>query len=136
LFYLEVKALAESYDCIPAQVCLGSVAAGSGEEVISIPGTITIKFLEEKTAATQLQLTSEDIQKLRAAAVAAGLPGDRYPHSSDGPGSWGHAAALRCCSLMVLGVFTSYVIKRTDNLYCAGLLELSKVPAEIHLTVA
>lgn len=80
----EVEALAQRHDCTPAQVCLAWLLA-QGEDVVPIPGTRTIKFLEENTAATQVQLTSDEIQKLRAAAEAADLPGDRYPTAFMGP---------------------------------------------------
>lgn len=80
----EVEALSRRHGCTPAQVCLAWLL-GQGEDVIPIPGTRTIKFLEENTAATQVHLTSDEIRELRAAAEAADLPGDRYPTAMMGP---------------------------------------------------
>lgn len=80
----EVEALSQRHDCTPAQVCLAWLLAQGGD-VVPIPGTRTIKFLEENTAATQVPLTSDEIQMLRAAAEAADLPGDRYPTAMMGP---------------------------------------------------
>lgn len=74
----EVDAIAKVHNCTPAQVCLAWLLA-QGEEVIPIPGTRTIEYLEENTAAVDVRLTGEEIKKLRAAAEATELPGDRYP---------------------------------------------------------
>lgn len=74
----EVETLAKTHNCTPAQVCLAWLLA-QGEEIIPIPGTRTIKYLEENTAAADLRLTPEEIKQLRATAEATELPGDRYP---------------------------------------------------------
>ncbi|KAK5652685.1 hypothetical protein OQA88_10279 [Cercophora sp. LCS_1] len=80
----EVEALAETHDCTPAQVCLAWLLA-QGEEVIPIPGTKTIKYLDENTAAVDVRLTTDEVKRLRAAAEATELPGDRYPSAFMGP---------------------------------------------------
>lgn len=74
----EVETLAKTHNCTAAQVCLAWLLA-QGEEVIPIPGTKSIKYLDENTAATDLRLTLEGVKRLRAAAEATELPGDRYP---------------------------------------------------------
>ncbi|KAL4939918.1 hypothetical protein BDV06DRAFT_224582 [Aspergillus oleicola] len=47
--------------------------------VIPIPGTRSIKYLEENTASAQIQLTPEENQLITDAANATKLEGDRYP---------------------------------------------------------
>jgi len=74
----EVESLATKHNCTPAQVCLAWLLA-QGEEVIPIPGTRTIKYLDENTAAVDIQLTAEEVKHLRLTAEATELPGDRYP---------------------------------------------------------
>ena len=74
----EVESLATKHNCTPAQVCLAWLLA-QGEEVIPIPGTRTIQYLDENTAAVDIQLTSDEVKHLRLTAEATELPGDRYP---------------------------------------------------------
>jgi aryl-alcohol dehydrogenase-like predicted oxidoreductase len=74
----EVEAVAKKHDCTTAQVCLAWLLA-QGEEVIPIPGTRTIKYLEQNTAAAGLKLSDEEVSQLRAFAEATELKGDRYP---------------------------------------------------------
>ncbi|KAL2864857.1 NADP-dependent oxidoreductase domain-containing protein [Aspergillus lucknowensis] len=47
--------------------------------VIPIPGTRSIKYLEENTASSQVQLTAEENRLLTSAANSTKLIGDRYP---------------------------------------------------------
>ncbi|KAK0611228.1 NADP-dependent oxidoreductase domain-containing protein [Immersiella caudata] len=74
----EVEAVAKKHECTTAQVCLAWLLA-QGEEVIPIPGTRTIKYLEQNTAAVDLKLSAEEVSQLRAFAEATELKGDRYP---------------------------------------------------------
>ncbi|KAK3347243.1 NADP-dependent oxidoreductase domain-containing protein [Lasiosphaeria hispida] len=74
----EAEALAETHGCTAAQVCLAWLLA-QGEEIIPIPGTRTIKYLEENTAAANLRLSADEAKRLRASAESTELPGDRYP---------------------------------------------------------
>ncbi|KAG5987048.1 hypothetical protein E4U54_005160, partial [Claviceps lovelessii] len=87
--FLKIKALvdkiavvAKRHDATPAQICLAWVAA-QGEDFISIPGTSTIKYLEENTRAINIKLSEEEVQELRRFAEDTDLPGDRYPSSMD-----------------------------------------------------
>lgn len=74
----KIAAIGKRHNASPAQVCLAWVAA-QGDEFFSIPGTTTIKYLEENTAAVNVKLTNEEVQELRDYANATELPGDRYP---------------------------------------------------------
>ena len=74
----EVEAIAKKHDCTAAQVCLAWLLA-QGEDIIPIPGTRTIKYLEQNTAAADLKLTEEEVGHLRQLAEATELKGDRYP---------------------------------------------------------
>ncbi|KAF7326695.1 Aldo-ket-red domain-containing protein [Mycena venus] len=63
----------------PGQVALAWVLA-QGEDIIPIPGTKKIKYLEENIAASKLTLSAEDVQAVRdVAAKADAAQGDRYP---------------------------------------------------------
>ncbi|KAJ6452493.1 NADP-dependent oxidoreductase domain-containing protein [Mycena sanguinolenta] len=61
------------------QVALAWVLS-QGDDIIPIPGTKKIKYLEENIAAGKLKLSAEDIQAVRnVAAQADATQGDRYP---------------------------------------------------------
>lgn len=73
-----IKAIGEKHGASPAQVCIAWVAA-QGEDIIAIPGTATIKYLEDNVKAVDVKLSAEELADLRKYAEATDLPGDRYP---------------------------------------------------------
>ncbi|KAJ6789045.1 hypothetical protein PWT90_08416 [Aphanocladium album] len=73
-----IKAIGEKHGATPAQVCLAWVAA-QGDDFISIPGTTTVKYLEDNINAVNVKLTADEIAELRKYAEATDLPGERYP---------------------------------------------------------
>ncbi len=79
LAFLErVEAIAKSKGVTPAQLALAWLLA-RGEDVVPIPGTKRVKYLEENAAAADVSLTPEEVAAIDQAApvgVAAGL---RYP---------------------------------------------------------
>ncbi|KAJ7606326.1 NADP-dependent oxidoreductase domain-containing protein [Roridomyces roridus] len=67
------------YNATPGQVALAWVLA-QGEDVIPIPGTKKIKYLEENLAAGAITLSAEDIEAVRElASKADAVQGERYP---------------------------------------------------------
>ncbi|KAJ7292449.1 NADP-dependent oxidoreductase domain-containing protein [Mycena rebaudengoi] len=53
---------------------------GQGEDIIPIPGTKKIKYLEDNLAAVNVKLSKEDLQLIRDVAKAAdAIQGERYP---------------------------------------------------------
>ncbi|KAH8153640.1 uncharacterized protein LAJ45_02453 [Morchella importuna] len=51
-----------------------------GDDIIPIPGTTKIKYLEENMAAVHVTLTPEEIEEIRdASRIVDNLPGGRYP---------------------------------------------------------
>ncbi|KAJ6518205.1 NADP-dependent oxidoreductase domain-containing protein [Mycena vitilis] len=75
-----LKAIGAKYNNATAgQVALAWLLA-QGDDVIPIPGTKKIKYLEENIAAAKLKLSPEDVQAVRdIAAEADTSQGDRYP---------------------------------------------------------
>ncbi len=74
----KINAIATKHGATPAQICLAWVAA-QGDDFVSIPGTSTIKYLEDNTAAIHIKLTDDEVKEIRKYAVETELPGDRYP---------------------------------------------------------
>ena len=73
-----VSQLAKSHGCTPAQMALAWILA-QGEDIIPIPGTKKLKYLEENAAAVEVQLTAEEIDQLNQLGAAAGT---RYPDAT------------------------------------------------------
>ena len=77
----KVEQLAAKKNCTPSQLALAWVLA-QGEDIVPIPGTKRVKYLEENIAATELQLTADEIKLLDEAAPKGATAGDRYPDMS------------------------------------------------------
>jgi aryl-alcohol dehydrogenase-like predicted oxidoreductase len=67
----EVKAVADEAGATPAQVALAWLLA-QGDDIAPIPGTKRVARVEENTAADQLQLSAEQIERLNNLTPAAG----------------------------------------------------------------
>jgi aryl-alcohol dehydrogenase-like predicted oxidoreductase len=76
-----VRALAEAKDATPAQLALAWVMA-RGDDVVPIPGTKRVAYLEENIAASAIELTAEDLLALDEAAPIGAAAGERYPDMS------------------------------------------------------
>jgi aryl-alcohol dehydrogenase-like predicted oxidoreductase len=74
-----VRALADRLGATPGQVALAWVLA-QGDDVVPIPGTKRVAYLEENVAAAAVTVTSADLAELDRAVPAA--VGDRYPDMS------------------------------------------------------
>ena len=72
-----IKALAVSKGCTPAQLVLAWVLA-QGDNIVPIPGTKRVGFLEQNIAALDLTLTSDDLAQLDAAIPVGAAEGTRY----------------------------------------------------------
>ncbi len=53
-----------------------------GEDIVPIPGTKRVRYLEENAAAAEIALTAEELARIDAAAPAGSAAGDRYPDMS------------------------------------------------------
>jgi len=76
-----VGALAEAKGVTAAQLALAWVLA-QGADVVPIPGTKRVRYLEENVAAADVTLTPEDLRALDAAVPRGAVRGDRYPDLS------------------------------------------------------
>jgi aryl-alcohol dehydrogenase-like predicted oxidoreductase len=73
-----VKALAETKGCKPGQVALAWLLA-QGPDILPIPGTKRIPYLEENVGAASVVLSPEEVAALSAAIPPGAASGDRYP---------------------------------------------------------
>lgn len=71
--------IAKEKGCTAGQLALAWLAA-QGEDVISIPGTKRVKYLEENAAAAGIVLSVEEEKRIRKAIESVGgSKGERYP---------------------------------------------------------
>jgi aryl-alcohol dehydrogenase-like predicted oxidoreductase len=76
-----VKEIADEKGVTAGQLALAWVLA-QGEDIVPIPGTTTIRHLEENIAAAEIELTHDDLQRLDEAAPKGVAAGARYADMS------------------------------------------------------
>ncbi|MDX8051947.1 aldo/keto reductase [Lentzea sp. BCCO 10_0798] len=76
-----LRALAADRGVTAGQLALAWVQH-RGSDVVPIPGTKRIKYLEENVAAASLELSEADLAAIEAAVPASAVAGDRYPDMS------------------------------------------------------
>ncbi len=73
-----VEAIAARKGCRPSQLALAWLLA-QGEDIVPIPGTRRIEYLESNAASADIDLTDGDLADLSAAVPPGAAIGDRYP---------------------------------------------------------
>lgn len=81
----ELRKVAGRKGCSTGQLVLAWLLA-QGEDVIPIPGTKKVKFLEENLRAFEVRLSAGEVEEIRGLVEGAEVHGGRYPE--------GMAAAL------------------------------------------
>jgi aryl-alcohol dehydrogenase-like predicted oxidoreductase len=76
-----VQEIAREKGCTPSQLALAWVLA-QGKDVIPIPGTKRMKYLEENTAAANVRLTPDDLARIDAILPHGLAAGERYPEAA------------------------------------------------------
>ncbi|PVG80683.1 aldo/keto reductase [Nocardioides gansuensis] len=72
-----VAALADAKGCTPGQLALAWVLA-QGDDVVPIPGTKRVAYLEENVGALAVDLFAQDLAELDAAVPRGAVVGERY----------------------------------------------------------
>jgi len=72
-----VREIAEEKGVTPAQVALAWVLH-QGDDIVPIPGTKRVAYLEENAAAVDVALTADDLARIDKAAPHGTAAGDRY----------------------------------------------------------
>ena len=76
-----VDALAAEKRVTPGQLAIAWVMA-KGDDVVPIPGTKRLRYLDENLAAADVRLTADEIARLDAAVPPGAAVGDRYADMS------------------------------------------------------
>jgi aryl-alcohol dehydrogenase-like predicted oxidoreductase len=74
----EIEAIAAQKKCTPGQLAIAWVLA-QGEDVVPIPGTKRVPYLEENLGALKVVLSEEDLARLNRVASVGVAAGARYP---------------------------------------------------------
>jgi len=73
-----IVAVANEKHCTPAQLALAWLLH-QGKDIVPIAGTRRIERLDENCAATQVQLTAQDLERIESILVNTEISGSRYP---------------------------------------------------------
>ncbi|GBC00915.1 hypothetical protein RclHR1_00400029 [Rhizophagus clarus] len=73
----KIEEFANKKGVTPGQLCLAWVIA-QGDNIVAIPGTKKIKYLEENFEATKIHLSTEELSEIRQILSSIKIIGDRY----------------------------------------------------------
>jgi len=73
----EVEAIAKEKGCTTAQLALAWVLA-QGDDIVPIPGTKRVKYLDENIGALEVSLTGEELKRLDEILPPGAAAGQRY----------------------------------------------------------
>jgi aryl-alcohol dehydrogenase-like predicted oxidoreductase len=73
-----VREVADEIGCTTAQLALAWLLH-QGEDVVPIPGTRRVRYVEENAAAADIRLSDEQLARIESAVPAGAVAGDRYP---------------------------------------------------------
>jgi aryl-alcohol dehydrogenase-like predicted oxidoreductase len=76
----EIEQIAAEKRCTPAQLALAWVLT-QGDDIVPIPGTKHMQYLEQNVAAVDIALEPSDLERIEAAAPRGAAAGLRYPEA-------------------------------------------------------
>jgi aryl-alcohol dehydrogenase-like predicted oxidoreductase len=79
-----VNEIAKEKGCTAGQLALAWVTA-QGDDVVPIPGTKRVSYLEENVAAAEIEISDADLARLDEIAPLGVAAGARYPGAAGGP---------------------------------------------------
>ena len=77
----KVEEIAERKGCTPGQLALAWVLA-QGKDLVPIPGTKHIKYLEENVGAVNIKLSPEELKEIDVVFPIGAASGARYPEAA------------------------------------------------------
>jgi len=77
----EVEKMAEEKGCNAAQLALAWVLA-QGDDIVPIPGTKHVKYLDQNIGALDVKLSADDLRRLDEILPPGAAAGQRYPERS------------------------------------------------------
>lgn len=77
----EIEVMAREKSCTPSQLALAWVLA-QGKDIVPIPGTKHIHYLEENLGALRLRLSTDDLSRIDRILPRGAASGSRYPEAA------------------------------------------------------
>ncbi|MBQ4869516.1 aldo/keto reductase [Priestia megaterium] len=77
----QIREFAREKDCQPSQLALAWILS-QGDDIVPIPGTKRIQYLEENIGALKIQLSKEELYRINEVAPKGVAAGERYPDMS------------------------------------------------------
>jgi aryl-alcohol dehydrogenase-like predicted oxidoreductase len=77
----EIESMARDKKCTPSQLALAWVLA-QGKDVVPIPGTKRIRYLQENIGALHVALSADDLQRIDRVLPQGAASGGRYPEAA------------------------------------------------------
>jgi len=77
----EVEKMAHEKNCLPSQLALAWVLA-QGDDIVPIPGTKRLQFLEQNVEAAKAQLSQADLDRIGSLFPVGAASGLRYPEAA------------------------------------------------------
>ncbi|PGT76071.1 aldo/keto reductase [Priestia megaterium] len=77
----QIRELAREKNCQPSQLALAWILS-QGDDIVPIPGTKRIQYLEENIGALKIQLSKEELYRINEVAPKGVAAGERYPDMS------------------------------------------------------
>ncbi len=77
----KIEEIATEKKCKPSQLALAWVLA-QGNDIVPIPGTKRMNYLEENIGAANIQLTKEDLKRINESLPPGLASGNRYPDAA------------------------------------------------------
>lgn len=77
----KINEIAKEKDCKPSQLALAWLLA-QGNDIVPIPGTKKIAYLEENVGALTITLSKDDLTRINDVAPHGIVSGERYPEAS------------------------------------------------------
>jgi aryl-alcohol dehydrogenase-like predicted oxidoreductase len=74
----QIEDMAAAKGCTPGQLALAWVLA-QGDDIVPIPGTKRVKYLDDNLGAVHVELTEDDLAQIDAILPAGAVAGARYP---------------------------------------------------------
>jgi aryl-alcohol dehydrogenase-like predicted oxidoreductase len=73
----QIQEMAAAKGCTPSQLALAWVLA-QGDDIVPIPGTKRVKYLDDNLGAVNVRLTPADLEQIDAIVPASAASGERY----------------------------------------------------------
>ncbi len=77
----QVRQMAHEKGCTASQLALAWVLA-QGKDIVPIPGTKKLRYLEENAGAAEVKLTAVDLERIAKVAPQGAASGMRYPETA------------------------------------------------------